>query len=90
VKAPYIIIPCIYCLFSNIPNVFAWEISLAPLAWQYQESSVQRFGIGKNPFHSKAQGTAMQASISNTNTWHDWVLTGSCEGLQSFQSSQEQ
>jgi len=68
----------------------AWEISLAPLAWQYEESSVQRVGMGRTPFHSLAQGTAMQASISNTKAWHNWMITGSWEGLQSFQSSQEQ
>jgi len=82
------------CLLAALipSHVFAstWEISLAPLVWQYQESSAQRFGMGKTPFHSKAQGTGMQTSLSNAITWHHWLLTGSWKGLQSMTSSQEQ
>lgn len=72
-------------------NSFAatWEASLAPTAWQYQESSVQRNGIGSTPFQSNAQGMAIEATIKNTIRWNKWSFVSSWQGLQSLQSPQE-
>jgi len=80
-------------LVTILPNsalASTWHVAMAPYLWQYEESSIQHFGIGKTPFQSKAQGTALGVAISNTKTWRSFLLSTSWDVSRSMTASQEQ